>query len=118
MGEGVGERVYTIDYYRKKYDEEMEWVRQVILANGTLNRVMEDNINILLKDNKVLRDELEIQRRNNWRLTDKNTGLVKENTNLIKDNLDLKKDLKKELELCEECNELEESKKLREKKKE
>ena len=118
MGEGVGERVYTIDYYRKKYDDEMEWIRQVILANGTLNRVMEDNINILLKDNKELRDALEAQRENNWRLSDKNVDLIKRGTDLIKENLDLKKDLKKELELCEECNELEESKKLREKKKE
>jgi len=98
---GVDERIYTIDYYRKKYDEEMEWIRQVILANGILNRVMEDNINILLKDNKELRDALETQRQNNWRLSDKNTGLVKENIDLIKENLDLKKDLKKELKELE-----------------
>jgi len=118
MGESVGERVYTIDYYRKKYDEEMEWIRKVILTNGNLNRVMEDNINILLKDNKELRDVLEAQTENIQRLNDKSVDLIKRGADLIKENLDLKKDLKKELELCEECNELEESKKLREKKKE
>ena len=118
MGESVGESVYTIDYYRKKYDEEMEWIRKVILTNGNLNRVMEDNINILLKDNKELRDVLEAQTENIQRLNDKSVDLIKRGADLIKENLDLKKDLKKELELCEECNELEESKKLREKKKE
>jgi len=112
MGEGVGERVYSIDYYRKKYDEEMEWIRKVILTNGTLNRVMEENINILLNDNKKLRDELEAQTGNIQRLSDKSliVDLIKRSADLIKENLDLKKDLKKELELCEDCERLEEKK--------
>ena len=96
MGEGVGERVYTIDYYRKKYDEEMEWVRQVILTSGNLSRIMEENINILLKDNKELRDELEFVKKENKGLVKQLLKYEEKRNNLYDKNLSGKKENEKE----------------------
>jgi len=95
-------RVHTADNYKKKYDEEMEWIRQVILVNGKLNRIMEENINILLSDNKELRDKLEIEGRRKQKLIYEIAEL--ENTLARKkyETAELKKTLgKKEHEIAE-----------------